>query len=346
MLFDRLGEVGLERLVVVSDPSSGLRALVAIHDTTLGPAAGGVRTRRYPDEWAALAEVASLARTMTYKCALVGLPCGGGKAVVLDHDGLDRQLAFERLGAAVQELGGLFRTAGDLGTRVEDLRAMARRCHYVHHSADGLDLEGATARGVVLALGEAVRFLGAGGLRDLDIIVQGAGAVGSRVVAALAHAGARVRVADVRPDRAEATARASGATTIDAALAMATPCDVFSPCAAGGVIDRGVAEEIPCRVICGAANNPLCEDVLAQVLAARRVLFVPDFVAGAGAVAEGIGTSILALDDRAPLVDRIAEVTREVLTIAAERSQTPLAAARELAHARLAAARSNSGRPI
>src|SRR5262245_34898517 len=98
VLFDRLTEVALERLVVVSDPPSGLRALIAIDDTTLGPAAGGVRTRRYPDEWAALAEVAALARTMTLKCALVGLPCGGGKAVVVDHERLDRPRAFERLG--------------------------------------------------------------------------------------------------------------------------------------------------------------------------------------------------------------------------------------------------------
>ncbi len=335
VLFDTLDEIGLRKLVVVSDRPSGLRALIAIHDTTLGPAAGGVRTRAFPDEWAALREVAALARTMTYKCALAGLPCGGGKAVVMDHPGLDRTHAFEVLGAAVESLGGLLRTAGDFGTTESDLRAMERRTQYVSCDPQGIDLEGATARGVLLAMREAAVSIGFEDLNGLDVIVQGVGAIGSVLVRDLVEHGVRVRVCDVNEERTQAAVDAYGVEIIGLDDLVRTPCDVFAPCALSSVVDAAIAATIPCKVICGAANNPLSEDSVADVLAARGVLYVPDFVANAGGVIEGMGDAVLELDDRTALIERIAETTRAVLEAARERNETPLAVARALAQARI-----------
>ena len=338
MLFDTLEELDLRKLVMVSDPPSGLRALIAIHDTTLGPAAGGVRTWAYPDEWAALRDAAALARTMTYKCALAGLPCGGGKAVVLDHPGLERGRAFEILGAAVESLGGLFRTAGDLGTHQPDLRAMERRTRYVSLDAQGLDLEGATARGVLLAIVEAARAIGADDIADLSVIVQGVGAMGAALATALTDAGARVTLTDLDGARAAEVAMALGARVVDPAEATRTPCDVFAPCAVGGLIDAATAADLPCRVVCGAANNPLSDDAVVDVFEARGVLYIPDFVANAGAVIEGMGHSVLELDDRTSLIERIAETTRAVIDAARVRGVTTLEVARALAQERIAEA--------
>ncbi len=335
LLFDTLDELGLRRLMAVSDPPSGLRALIAIHDTTLGPAAGGVRTRAYPDEWAALRDVTDLARTMTFKCALAGLPCGGGKVVVMDHPGLHREQAFELLGAAIESLGGLFHTAGDLGTTEDDLRAMERRSQYISCDSQGIDLEGATSRGVVLAIREAALFAGLGELAALDVIVQGVGAIGAVLVRDLVDAGARVRVSDLDPARAEAVGTMYGVEVIAPDTAVSTTCDLFAPCAVGGVIDASVAASIPTRVICGAANNPLADDSLADVLAARGVLYVPDFVANAGAVIEGMGRSVMGLDDRSGLIERIADTTRSVLEQAREHDRSPLVEARAIAQERI-----------
>lgn len=335
LLFDTLDGLGLRKLVVVTDPPSGLRAVIAIHDTTLGPAVGGVRTRAYPDEWAALREASNLARIMTYKCALAGLPCGGGKAVVLDHPGLHRERAFELLGAAVESLGGLFQTAGDLGTREADLRAMERRTRYVSCDTQGIDIEGATARGVILALREAARSTGLGELPTLDVIVQGLGAIGAALVRDLVDAGACVRVCDVDLERVDAVCRAYGVDAIAPEEAVSTACDVLAPCAVGGVIDAGMAARIPVRMICGAANDPLTDDSVAKILAARGVLYVPDFVANAGGVLEGMGRAVMGLDDRSAMIDRIAETTRSVLDLAREQAQPPLYAARAIAQERI-----------
>ena len=329
------------RLLAFPEIPSGLRALIAIHDTTLGPAAGGVRTRVYADEWSALRDAAALAHTMTLKCALAGLPCGGGKAVVMEHPGLDRERAFEILGAAVEALGGLFHTAGDLGTHEADLRAMERRTQYVSLDAQGLDLEGATARGVVLALREGAFAIGATELSQLEVIVQGVGAVGSVVAQMLAERGARVALTDTDSRRAQQIAEAIGARVIDPADAASTQCDVFVPCAMGGLIDVAIAGSIPCRMVCGAANNPLADDASLAILESRGVLYIPDFVANAGAVIEGIGSSILGLDDRSGLIERIAETTRTVIQLSRERGVSTLTVARSLAQERIQEAMPN-----
>jgi leucine dehydrogenase len=157
------------------DAASGLEAILVIDDDTLGPAAGGVRTRSYPSLAEARADAAALARAMTIKCALAGLDAGGGKCVVLDHPGLDRPRAFAELGARIAELGGGFRTAGDLGTTDADLAAMASTCAWVHA---GSDLAGAVARGVVRCI-EACAAVRGVPVAGLAVAIQGCGAIGA-----------------------------------------------------------------------------------------------------------------------------------------------------------------------
>jgi leucine dehydrogenase len=286
-LFESLEARGVARCLAFSDPASGLRAFVVLDDLTLGPAAGGVRTRRYPSTEDALADAARLARAMTLKCALAGLDAGGGKAVVLDHPGLDRKQAFERLGRHVEELGGLLHTAGDLGTTAEDLAAMARRTRYVN--TNGGSLLSAAARGLVGCLQACVAVHGEGSMRGLRVAIQGCGGIGAALARSLARLGARLLVSDVVPERAEALAGELGADSVDPELALLADVDVIAPCAGGGVITPEVANNLRAWAVCGGANNQLSGPEAARIMAARGVLHVPDIIASAGAVIEGSG---------------------------------------------------------
>ena len=321
-------ELDVERVILWRDAASGLEAILVIDDVTLGPAAGGVRTRAYPSADAALAEVAGLARAMTIKCALAGLAAGGGKCVVLDHAGLDRARAFAVLGERIAELGGLFRTAGDLGTTAADLAAMAARCPYVH--TDEVDLAAAVARGLLRCI-EACAELRGVAVDTLSIAVQGAGAIGAAVAHALTAAGARVVIADLDAARALAVARATGAALADPVEVLNLPVDIVAPCAIGGVIDRPVASSLRAWAVCGAANNILATPDAEDTLVSRDILFVPDPIASAGAVIEGIGRSVMNLPDRTPLIDALGTTARRVLTEAAATGLRPTTVATRLA---------------
>jgi leucine dehydrogenase len=334
--FDLCAQLGLARLHLVSDPASGLRALIALDDTTLGPAAGGVRTRRYATFAEALADAAALARAMTEKCALAGLAAGGGKAVVLDHEGLDRPRAFAALGARVEELGGLFRTAGDLGTTAADLAAMATTTRFVHPDEAGL--AEAVGRGHLRCV-EALAARRGVPLAGLRVAVQGAGAVGAAVIRALSRGGAEVTLADLDEARARAVAEETGARVVAPDRILEEACDVIAPCAIGGVIDERVASRIRAFAVCGVANNALAGDHVADVLRARGIWLVPDQVASAGAVIEGIGRSVMGLTDRGPLLDRLGETATALLDEAEARGISTVTAARERARARIAAGR-------
>lgn len=332
----RMRDLEVDRVVLWRDPASGLEAILVIDDLTLGPAAGGVRTRAYGSPEAALADAAALARAMTIKCALAGLPAGGGKCVVLDHPGLDRARAFGVLGERIAELGGLFRTAGDLGTTAADLAAMASRCPWVH--AEEGALTGAAARGLLCCI-EACAALRGVALAGLAVGVQGCGAIGAAAARLLAAAGARLVVADLDAARARAIAGETGAAIADPAELLAAPVDVLAPCAAGGVIDVEVARATRAWAICGAANNLIASPEAEAALIERGVLVVPDVVASAGAVIEGIGHTVMQLPDRAPLIDALGATARRLLEESRATGALPSELARRLARARLDAGR-------
>jgi leucine dehydrogenase len=328
----RMRDLPADRVLLWRDAASGLEAILVIDDLTLGPAAGGVRTRAYGSPEDALADAAALARAMTIKCALAGLDAGGGKCVVLDHAGLDRARGFRVLGERIAELGGLFRTAGDLGTTAADLAAMASRCPWVHDDERGL--AGAVARGLLRCI-EACAGLRGASVAGLAVAVQGCGAIGAAAARLLAAAGARLGVADLDPARARAIAGETGAEIAAPADLLAAPVDVIAPCALGGVLDVEAARAVRAWAVCGAANNLLASPEAEEVLVRRGILVVPDAVASAGAVIEGIGRTVMQLPDRTPLIDALGGTARRILEESRATGALPSAVARQLARARI-----------
>lgn len=325
-----LEDLGARRLHVYTEPEAGLRAFLVVDDLTLGPAAGGIRTASYASPADAVRDAARLARAMTLKCALAGLDAGGGKMVVMDRPELDRPRAFATLGQRIDELGGLFLTAGDLGTTVDDLRCLAR--HTSHVSLDEGNLSAATARGLLRCL-EACARLRDRPLTGLRLAVQGCGAIGSAVARALAEQGAELLVTDLRDEAARAVAEATGAEVIEPGSWLGADVDMLVPCAGGDVIDAAAVPRIRAWAVCGAANNVLAQPGVDAALIARQVLFVPDVVASAGAVIDGICR--LRGTDPEPLIDRLGVTAEEVLRSARARGKSPSAVAMERGHARL-----------
>lgn len=207
-IFEELSCAGANRVLALRDQVSGLRAFIGLDDVTLGPACGGIRSLPYNSTAAALADVARLSAAMTLKCAIAGLDAGGGKTVVMLHPEMDRPAAFRRLGEFIEDLGGLYRTAGDLGTTIQDLLHVAERTAYVDTS--GEQLGRATGQGIVNCIRACMRNRGLAALSELHIAVQGCGLIGAGVARSMAEQGARVTVADVNEERAKALAAEIG----------------------------------------------------------------------------------------------------------------------------------------
>jgi len=352
------------RIHSITDDGCRLRAFIVIDDTSLGPAAGGIRTRAYSDEGDALNDARALARSMTYKCALAGLQAGGGKGVVLLTRDIDRQRAFERLGAFIDSLDGEFLTAGDLGTTGDDLEALARTTRHVY--TDEVGLSAAVGRGCVGAMeacidvlegddpGRSADVRGARPIADqalaprgdtesalagLRVAVQGCGSVGSAVARAARDAGAEVLVADIDANAATRTAEALGVEVVPADGILRTTVDIVAPCAVGGVLTEEVAAGLSARAVCGAANNILAAPEVEDRLMERGILYVPGPLSSAGAVIEGVGKVVMGLDDCSELIDRVRDSTRRVLYGARARHRRAGEVARELALERILSAR-------
>ncbi|HZS35322.1 MAG TPA: Glu/Leu/Phe/Val dehydrogenase dimerization domain-containing protein [Polyangia bacterium] len=287
-VFDHEAFDGHEHVSFFAEPSVGLRAIIAIHRTgPLGMAGGGCRMWPYRDERAALADALRLSRAMTYKLALLEMPAGGAKAVVIGDSKTDKSEALLlALGRAVERLGGRFVIAEDVGTSARDLEVVARATSWVNRAAaDAGDTAGATAYGVVAAMRAAVkRRLGRADLDGLRVAVQGLGHVGGALCRELARAGAQLVVADVDAGAVSAIARELGARAVAPEEIFDQPADVFAPCALADALDDGTVPRLRCAVIAGSANNQLAHPRIADALAARDILWAPDIVANAGGV--------------------------------------------------------------
>jgi leucine dehydrogenase len=266
------------------DREAGLKAIVAIHRTgPLGVAGGGCRLWPYADEQAALADALRLSRAMTWKLALVEIPIGGAKAVVIADPARGKSEALlTALGRAIDRLAGRFIASEDVGIGVEDLQVVARATRYVGPPVDTAD---AAAEGVLATLRRAVRRrLGRDELRDRSVAVQGLGRVGRNLCARLASEGVRLVVADLDPARVAETLGALPAVAVAPDAIFDQEVDVVAPCALGEVIDAERVQRLRCAVVAGSANHPLAGPEVADALAARDILYVPDLVASAGGV--------------------------------------------------------------
>jgi len=279
-----------ERVVHICEPRFGLRAMIALHSTALGPAAGGCRFRSYLSEGAALHDVLRLSQGMSYKNAMADLSLGGGKAVILGPiDPSQRTAAFEAFGEAVEALGGSYITAQDLGVSQADLAAANRKTRYViGGQASGLMTEGPsrfTALGIFKGMAVAAKHaFGSGDLSGRTVVVQGVGGVGGNLVQMLTHAGAIVSIADVNKDAVKDLSEATGAQSIDLETCLAQDVDIIAPCAIGGVINDTLVTSLKARIIAGGANNQLAHAEIGAQLAAKDILYVPDYVLNAGGI--------------------------------------------------------------
>jgi leucine dehydrogenase len=339
-VFDNAIADGHESVVFCQDRASGLRAVIAIHSTTLGPALGGTRMRRYASEEEALADALRLSRAMSYKNAAAGLGLGGGKAVIIGDPRTDKTAALlTAYGRAIDRLGGAYLTAEDVGTTQADMDALKKVTPYVTGATDGSgDPSPATALGVFHAIQAALRFLGDGGLRGRHVVVLGVGKVGGDLARHLVEAGAEVTVSDIDPVRVADVAQSVGTAIVGVEEAHRVPCDVFSPCALGGALNQVTIPQLACRAVVGAANNQLAVPDDGHRLAARGILYAPDFVVNAGGV-------INIFDELQPggyrperahrAVEAVAANLTAVLEVARDDGITPAEAAERVAERRL-----------
>ena len=327
-------------VITCNEPSVGLRAIIAIDDTTLGPALGGVRWKAYPSAAAAATEAQRLAAGMTLKNAAAELPYGGGKSVILD-DGraVDRVAVMHAFGAFVAQLDGRYIPGVDMGTTIQDLAQVGTIAPDVACSTE--DPSPWTALGTWAAIRSAVQHAsGAPTLSGVSVAVQGAGHVGASLARLLAQDGADVIVADVDSARARDIADEVGGRAVGAAAILTEPCDVLAPCAVARVVTTRNVHTLRCRILAGAANDLLGDGGCAAALAQRDILYVPDFLANAGGVihihALRAGWSEAELRDA---VLRIGERVTSALSNAERSGTSPLAAAEALAAQQIERAR-------
>jgi leucine dehydrogenase len=342
-VFDQITAAGHEQVVFVADRSTGLRAIIAVHSTALGPALGGVRFWSYRDEDAALTDALRLSEAMTLKAAAAGLDQGGGKTVVLvDDPRAHRDEACLRvLGRAIDELGGRYIAAEDVGATPRDMNLIARETPWVTGVDPAVGGSGdpspVTAIGVLHGIRAALQ--AAYGNPDPAgrvVAVQGVGHVGAHLVRLLHQAGADITIADVSEDRVRALVDELGVAATDPDSVLGLNCDVLVPCALGSVVRAATLDSFRCRVIAGAANNQLATLADGDGLHERGILYAPDFVVNAGGIIN-IAEEFVGYDHAraARRVAAIEETTSAVFRLAQERGTSPARAAEAFARERI-----------
>jgi glutamate dehydrogenase/leucine dehydrogenase len=334
-----------EDVIAVRRPQSGLRAIIAVHSTLLGPSLGGVRFYPYEGEALALHDVLRLSRAMTQKAALAGLPQGGGKAVIIGDPRVVKTPALLRdFAAAVDALQGRYITAEDVGTTQEDMDLIRETTPFVAGTATSRggsgDPSSATALGVVVAMEAAAARVWGDGLQGRTVCVLGAGKVGGEIIRLLVQRHAVVIASDVDQAKAQDALRAGATRLVDPTNALKVTADIFCPCALGGLLTEGAVPELSAAIIVGAANNQLAGASVADALDAAGILYVPDFLANAGGIIN-IAEESHGYDHARAIqaVGRIRTTTTEVLERAVLCGITPLAAAEDLVDKRLARAK-------
>lgn len=281
---------GHEQLSFFTDPASGLRAIIAVHDTTLGPALGGARMYPFECESDAIRDVLRLSEGMSYKAAMAGLPLGGGKCVIIGNPRTDKSPAlFQALGRAIDQLNGRYITAEDVGTTVEDLIEVRRETPYVTglpvEMGGGGDPSPWTALGVLRGIEAcAMARWGQISLSGKRIAIQGIGKVGFELARLLHERGALLTVTDVSERLLARAASELGAFIVGLEDIYGVDCDIFAPCALGAVLNDETIPQLRCEIVAGSANNQLAEPRHGEMLHRRRILYAPDYVINAGGV--------------------------------------------------------------
>lgn len=342
-ILDAMAREGFEEVVALHDRRSNLRGFLAIHDTSCGPAFGGVRRWAYYDENQALRDVLRLARAMTYKAALAELDCGGAKLVIVDRPDLDVDEGYRHVGEVVERFAGRFYTGPDVGTGPHELARLAERTRFATDPGpEGPgELAESTVAGVIAGMEAALELLdGEVDWPRRTVVVQGLGEVGAGVARRLVAAGARVLAAEIEPDRAAAVARELQIELVDPSHEYDPSCDVFAPCALGGILHDLTLTRLRCRIVAGGANNVLARPLHGDRLHERGILYVPDFVINAGALIRGANFHLTGERTSVDAIGRrVGRVASHVLRLAAEESAPPARVAVREAERRIEARR-------
>ena len=342
LVFDEVAKEGHEQVLFGHDPVSGLRAIIAIHSTALGPALGGTRFYAYESESEALADVLRLSKGMTYKSAAAGLDLGGGKAVIIGdpyHDKSERLL--RAYGRIVDSLQGRYITAEDVGTTTQDMDVIRKETRWVLGNSVAMGGSGdpspVTARGLYAGTRAVVeKLFGTTDLENRTFAVQGVGKVGSAFVQLLIEARAKVVIADSFPPALERAKERFGVESVPLDEIHKVECDVYSPCALGGVLNEETIPELNCRAVVGSANNQLATEKDAKRIADRGILYAPDFVVNAGGVINVYDQLNGYSKTRAMhLVDSIYDSTKRILGVAETDGILPNEAAEKVAEQRI-----------
>ncbi|MBT8142003.1 MAG: Glu/Leu/Phe/Val dehydrogenase [Gammaproteobacteria bacterium] len=341
-LFDYVSNKGHEQVVFFHSKSTGLKAIVAIHDTTLGPALGGLRMWPYETEEAALKDVLRLSRGMTYKAAVSGLNLGGGKAVIIGDPEKDKSEAFFRsFGRFINTLGGRYITAEDVNTTVEDMEYIYQETDNVvgvhpAHGGSG-DPSPYTAFGTFRSIEATLnKKYGNTNIGDYSYAVQGVGSVGYHLVKMLRDKGAKVYITDINEKRVDEIVQELGAEAVGLNDIYDTDAKVFVPCALGGVINENTIDRLKCDIVCGSANNQLDTSKMGHELESRNILYAPDYAVNAGGLIN-VAIELQGYDtDRSyRMVSNIYNIMERIYKISERDSIPPFEAANRLAEERI-----------
>lgn len=345
-MFDNKNFEGHESVHLFSDKKTGLKAIIAIHNTARGPAAGGTRFWSYPTEKAAMEDALNLSRAMSFKNAMADIPFGGGKAVILRPEAeFDRSELFKVYGRAVESLGGIYRTAEDVGVTTADMENVHTQTAYVGgldkgNAASG-DPSPITAEGVFRCLKIAANnALGAESLDGLKVAVQGLGHVGYSLCEKLAQAGVHLFVADINEAVVQKAQQELGVKVVSTNVIHTAPVDIFAPCALGGAINPDSIQDLKAKIVGGAANNQLLNPEMGEILRNRGILYCPDYVINGGGIinvaAELSGTYDPEWVDGK--LNGLTQTLSEIFTIAESENRPTNEVADRLARQRLKAA--------
>src|ERR1700761_2242971 len=343
-IFNQLGAFGHQKVVYCNDAETGLKAIIAIHDTTLGPALGGTRMWAYKTEEDALHDVLRLSKSMTYKSAIAGLNLGGGKAVIIGDSRKDKTEALLRkFGRFIKNLNGEFIVAENVGTNPRNMEYIRMETQHVTGVPESIGGSGdptpVAARGVFMGIKAAVKELyGNDNLTGKSVIVQGVGHVGENLVKLLRDEKAKVYASDINEERAGQVAKKYGAQMVANNNIFDIDADIYSPCALGATVNTQTISKLKCAIIAGSANNQLDdEQVHGQMLLDKGILFAPDYVINAGGIiicySELMGFS---KKRTIQLTENIYEATRNVLKLSKAENISTIEAANKIAEKRIA----------
>jgi len=345
---------GYEKVVKCHDPQSGLSAIIGVHDVTFGPALGGLRMWPYASEDEALTDVLRLSRGMTYKSAVANTGLGGGKSVIIGDSKSDKSEAlFRAMGRFIDSLGGMYTTAEDVGISIRELEWIREETEHVtglsRESGSSGNPSPFTARGVTRGLRAVTEeAFGTSRLDGFHYAIQGLGHVGAEIAHGLSIMGAFVTVADIDSAVVEKYTVLPGVEAVDPERIYDVDCDVFVPCALGGILNDDTIPRLKCRAVAGAANNQLLEDRHAGALRDRDIIYAPDYVINAGGIVNvSVEVGAGGYDERAAVqkIENIYTALKEVFAMARSEGSTTAEAADRVAEHRLEQARAHRGSP-